>query len=578
MTCLLAAAIGTTGILSAGVGELRAVGDTRTLSLYMVHTKETLTVTYKKDGRYIPSALRQLNHFLRDWRKNEVIKIDPQVIDLVWELHNELGSRKPVHIICGYRSPATNSMLKRIGRNVATTSMHSRGQAIDLYFPDVPTKKIRNSALVRQVGGVGYYADSGPTGFVHVDTGRVRHWPRIPQQELAAIMKNAPSKAGKKAAPVMLAEDDDEDGVGGSNSLVSLVSRLTGKSQSAQQPASRQAAQTPVPQGQPAASQTPAQAAATTAPAGAEAVSTPVPAPAPAKVIKKVDSTVVASAEVPRPRSKPNYVPKPVEPAQEIVVAEAATSQPAPVRPVAKPPVPQQRAVTMPVQPTIVASVTPQTAVESAPNPADTNSLPLRGYTEVTVAPASAPAPERQSFAEPFAKGGKTSLNNGNHPVVGAMSRPLGVETVKASVTPEAFWKEQNLKFSLKPHFFNSGEQRTAEVEKPADIDLEAAANAGRFSFLPPVLSELTRLFLPFDTASSEATGDAEAQPGGPMINRKNKGNLLMSRHHQTTINEAAKGPRMDLFTEDLVTDASAPGITVAHARDGILEPMSFQE
>src|SRR5690606_16105018 len=125
----------------------------------------------------------------------------------------------------------------------------------------------------------------------------------------------------------------------------------------------------------------------------------PVPAPAPAKVIKKVDSTVVASAEVPRPRSKPNYVPKPVEPAQEIVVAEAATSQPAPVRPVAKPPVPQQRAVTMPVQPTIVASVTPQTAVESAPNPPDTNSLPLRGYTEVTVAPASAPAPERQSFA-----------------------------------------------------------------------------------------------------------------------------------------------------------------------------------
>ena len=36
-----------------------AGGETRTISLYQVHTKESLTITYKVNGRYIPSAMTQ---------------------------------------------------------------------------------------------------------------------------------------------------------------------------------------------------------------------------------------------------------------------------------------------------------------------------------------------------------------------------------------------------------------------------------------------------------------------------------------------------------------------------------------
>ena len=140
--------------------DASAGGETRTLSLYHVHTKESLTVTYKVNGRYIPSALEKINRLMRDWRRNEIITIDPKTIDLMWELHADLGSSRPIHIICGYRSPKTNAFLKRIGRNVARKSQHMLGKAIDLYFPDVPTEKIRNSALVRQIGGVGYYRSS----------------------------------------------------------------------------------------------------------------------------------------------------------------------------------------------------------------------------------------------------------------------------------------------------------------------------------------------------------------------------------------------------------------------------------
>lgn len=167
-----------------------ASGEERTISFYNIHNKETLTVTYKKDGRYIPSAMEKLNYFMRDWRRNTPTKMDPKLIDLIWELRQELGSTEPTHLISGYRSPKTNAMLRRIGRKVARRSMHMVGQASDIYFPDVPLEKLRNSALVRQIGGVGYYPRSGEFGFVHVDTGKVRHWPRMSKTRLAGIFRN----------------------------------------------------------------------------------------------------------------------------------------------------------------------------------------------------------------------------------------------------------------------------------------------------------------------------------------------------------------------------------------------------
>ncbi len=194
-----------------------AGGETRTLSLYHIHTKESITVTYMVKGRYVPSAMKKINYLLRDWRRNEVVKIDPKVVDLIWELHADLGSRAPVHIVCGYRSPRTNAFLKKIGRNVAGKSKHMDGKAIDIYFPDVATKKIRNSALVRKVGGVGYYRSSGgPTGFVHLDSGNVRNWgPAIGKTEMAQILRDGRKSIGarmsRKDSVAVAAVDADEE-------------------------------------------------------------------------------------------------------------------------------------------------------------------------------------------------------------------------------------------------------------------------------------------------------------------------------------------------------------------------------
>lgn len=195
----LAAALVATSFFSSYTPS-QAAGETRTISLYHVHTKESLTITYKVNGRYVPSAMSKINHLMRDWRRNETIKMDPETVDLMWELHADLGSNRPIHIICGFRSPKTNAFLKRIGRNVARKSQHMVGRAIDLYFPDVPTVKIRNSALVRQIGGVGYYRSSGgPSGFVHIDSGKVRHWgPGISSSQMAQIMRDYRKTVGAR--------------------------------------------------------------------------------------------------------------------------------------------------------------------------------------------------------------------------------------------------------------------------------------------------------------------------------------------------------------------------------------------
>ncbi len=110
-------------------------GETRTLSLYHVHTRESLTVTYMVKGKYVPSAFKKINYLMRDWRRNEVVKIDPETVNLMWELHADLGSQRPIHIICGYRSPKTNAFLQRIGRNVARKSQHVIGQGHRSLFP-----------------------------------------------------------------------------------------------------------------------------------------------------------------------------------------------------------------------------------------------------------------------------------------------------------------------------------------------------------------------------------------------------------------------------------------------------------
>ena len=147
--------------------------DVRALHFDHTHTGERLAVEYFSNRAYLPDALATVNHFLRDFRTGEIHDIDPALLDLLHTLASVTETSRPFQVISGYRSPATNEMLRRHSEGVAAGSLHMNGQAIDIRLADVPLSNLRRAALHAKGGGVGYYPVSD---FVHVDTGRVRTW------------------------------------------------------------------------------------------------------------------------------------------------------------------------------------------------------------------------------------------------------------------------------------------------------------------------------------------------------------------------------------------------------------------
>ena len=183
--CLGLAALG----LIVSTGSLQTVvanGDTRSISLQHTHRDDSITVTFKRSGRYDQDGLNKLNYFLRDWRNDDQIAMAPQLFDILWEVYREVDAKTPIRIVSSYRSPATNAMLRRRSRGVAQFSQHMLGKAIDFNINGVSVEQLRAVAMRLQRGGVGFY----PGSFVHVDVGSVRHWPRMTHDQLARVFPN----------------------------------------------------------------------------------------------------------------------------------------------------------------------------------------------------------------------------------------------------------------------------------------------------------------------------------------------------------------------------------------------------
>lgn len=149
----------------------------RHIALQNLHTGEHLSLTYFDKGRYLHGALKQVNHFLRDFRTGQSHAISPQLLDVLHALSARLETGQPFQVISGYRSPRTNARLRRHSHGVAQHSLHMAGKAIDIRAPGVELADLHQAARDLGRGGVGYYPDSD---FVHVDVGPVRYWGQEP--------------------------------------------------------------------------------------------------------------------------------------------------------------------------------------------------------------------------------------------------------------------------------------------------------------------------------------------------------------------------------------------------------------
>lgn len=166
---------GAGSVLLAPSARAAILPDVRSLAFDNLHTGERLKIEYWAEGDYVPQALAEVNHLLRDFRSGDVHPIAPQLLDLLVLLRQRLETAAPVTVISGYRSPATNAMLRGAHEHsgVASKSLHMQGMAIDLRIAGRSLEQVHNAAMSQRGGGVGFYPKSD---FVHVDVGRVRSW------------------------------------------------------------------------------------------------------------------------------------------------------------------------------------------------------------------------------------------------------------------------------------------------------------------------------------------------------------------------------------------------------------------
>jgi len=150
-----------------------AMDHSRFLSLYSVQTGEKVEQAFWSGGNFLPDGLTRINHLLRDSRTNEVKAIDPELLQMLFDLARKLDVPPKYHVISGYRSPATNSRLRKKSNNVAKKSFHLQGKAVDIRMPGVVLKDLHAAALDLKHGGVGFYP--GPD-FIHLDVGPTRTW------------------------------------------------------------------------------------------------------------------------------------------------------------------------------------------------------------------------------------------------------------------------------------------------------------------------------------------------------------------------------------------------------------------
>jgi uncharacterized protein YcbK (DUF882 family) len=171
-SAVLASVLSAPAIARAAPSAL-AMPHERTLRMYNTHTGESLRTVFWAEGKFVPDAMNDINKLLRDHRNNQVAQMDPKLVFLLDQVSNAVGGDSVVHIISGYRSPESNRLLADTTDGVARHSMHLDGKAIDVRIPGRNLAALHKAALHAGGGGVGYYPDSQ---FVHMDTGRLRHW------------------------------------------------------------------------------------------------------------------------------------------------------------------------------------------------------------------------------------------------------------------------------------------------------------------------------------------------------------------------------------------------------------------
>ena len=152
----------------------------RTLSLIRPQSGERTKVLYWKDGEVIDSAYQELCHLLRDVNGKATAPIDPKLFETLWGTQAfvaRYGMDRPLEILSGYRTAASNQRLQEEGIPAARKSLHMSGKAADIRIAALNEEVLGGLIRSFRQGGVGfYYRNSAKGGWIHTDTGLNRTW------------------------------------------------------------------------------------------------------------------------------------------------------------------------------------------------------------------------------------------------------------------------------------------------------------------------------------------------------------------------------------------------------------------
>lgn len=141
-----------------------------TLALQCLHTNRECQIK-NFDGTLSSREAEDFRSVTRDWRQNKVYGMDLNLVAILAGISRIAESEVTTGLISGYRTPQTNASLT----GTAKGSYHMTGKALDIRYPGLSTRELRDIAMSLRAGGVGYYPGSRGE-FVHVDTAGVRYW------------------------------------------------------------------------------------------------------------------------------------------------------------------------------------------------------------------------------------------------------------------------------------------------------------------------------------------------------------------------------------------------------------------
>jgi len=136
------------------------------------NNREAKVNLLNKDGSFNEEAFNKVDWVFDFPTAEKGEHISPRLLFMLSYFVDRMAPGKVVNIESAYRSPEYNQRLREGGNNVARTSTHQDGIALDFWLPGVSGRYLWKTIKAKHCGGVGYYGGK----VVHLDAGKPRFW------------------------------------------------------------------------------------------------------------------------------------------------------------------------------------------------------------------------------------------------------------------------------------------------------------------------------------------------------------------------------------------------------------------